>query len=56
MLSGLMLFVSGRILYLIFRDIDYPPFRFEKHWAFPLGAVFDDAIAVLGEMLIHSGS
>lgn len=52
-LSAIMLFSSGGILYLIFQDIA-PQARLDKHWLPPLGAVLGFSIALLCEMLLKS--
>ena len=50
-LSAIMLFSSGGILYLIFQDIA-PQSRMKKHWGPPLGAVFGYSLALFGKMLV----
>jgi ZIP family zinc transporter len=49
--SGIMLFASGGILYLIFQDIA-PQSRLEKHWAPPLGAVAGFLLGLLGHISV----
>jgi len=51
MLSAIMLFASGGILYLIFQDIA-PQARMQRHWGPPLGAVFGLCIAMFSSMLV----
>ena len=51
-LSAIMLFASGGILYLIFQDIA-PQSRLNRHWLPPLGAVIGYSVAMLCEMLIN---
>lgn len=48
--SGVMLFASGGILYLIFQDIA-PQARLERHWAPPLGAVAGFLMGMIGHGL-----
>ncbi|WP_111639824.1 ZIP family metal transporter [Marinomonas shanghaiensis] len=48
--SGLMLFASGGILYAVFQDIA-PQVALEKHWAPPMGAVMGFAVGLVGYML-----
>ncbi len=50
-LSAIMLFASGGILYLIFQDIA-PQSRLNKHWMPPLGAVLGYCVALFGEMIL----
>jgi ZIP family zinc transporter len=50
-LSAIMLFASGGILYLIFQDIA-PQSRMRKHWGPPLGAVFGVCLALFSKMLL----
>ena len=52
-LSAIMLFASGGILYLIFQDIA-PQSRLNRHWAPPLGAVLGFCVALLSEMIVAS--
>lgn len=52
-LSAVMLFSSGGILYLIFQDIA-PQSRMNKHWAPPLGAVFGLSLALFSKMLLEN--
>ncbi|MDP5032974.1 MAG: divalent cation transporter [Paraglaciecola sp.] len=50
--SAIMLFASGGILYSIFQDIA-PQVKLEKHWFPPMGAVFGFLLGMLGYMLVH---
>lgn len=50
-ISGIMLFAAGGILYMIFQDIA-PQSKLEKHWAPPLGAVAGFLLGILGQALI----
>lgn len=50
-LSAIMLFASGGILYLIFQDIA-PQSRLNKHWMPPLGAVIGFCVALLSKMMV----
>ena len=50
-LSAIMLFASGGILYLIFQDIA-PQSRMRRHWGPPLGAVFGLCLAMFSTMLV----
>ncbi|MFT2092250.1 ZIP family metal transporter [Paraglaciecola sp. 2405UD69-4] len=47
-ISGIMLFAAGGILYIIFQDIA-PQTTLKKHWAPPLGAVAGFLLGVLGQ-------
>ena len=49
--SGIMLFAAGGILYIIFQDIA-PQSRLKKHWAPPLGAVAGFLLGVLGKVAV----
>ncbi len=49
--SGIMLFAAGGILYLIFQDIA-PQAKLEKHWAPPLSAVAGFLLGVLGKVIL----
>ncbi|BDX02940.1 divalent cation transporter [Marinomonas pontica] len=49
-ISGIMLFASGGILYAVFQDIA-PQVVLEKHWAPPMGAVMGFAFGLVGYML-----
>jgi len=51
--SGIMLFAAGGILYLIFQDIA-PQAKLRRHWAPPLGAVAGFLLGLVGKMAIHS--
>lgn len=48
--SAIMLFASGGILYLVFQDIA-PQARLERHWAPPLGAVAGFMMGMIGHGL-----
>ena len=49
--SAIMLFASGGILYSIFQDIA-PQVKLEKHYAPPMGAILGFVLGLLGLMLI----
>ncbi len=49
--SGIMLFAAGGILYIIFQDIA-PQARLSNHWVPPLGAVAGFLLGVLGHMAV----
>ena len=49
-ISAIMLFASGGILYSIFQDLA-PQVKLEKHWAPPMGAVLGFTLGMLGLML-----
>ncbi|MDA3821663.1 MAG: hypothetical protein PF450_03480, partial [Bacteroidales bacterium] len=49
--SGIMLFAAGGILYIIFQDIA-PQTKLKKHWAPPLGAVAGFLLGVLGKVAV----
>lgn len=49
--SGIMLFAAGGILYLTFQDIA-PQVRLENRWAPPLGAVGGFLLGLVGKLLI----
>ena len=51
-LSGIMLFSGGGILYLIFQDIA-PQAKLERHWAPPLGAVLGFLLGLIGWMIVR---
>jgi len=51
--SGIMLFASGGILYSVFQDIA-PQVKLEKHWAPPMGAVLGFVIGMIGFMFTGS--
>lgn len=51
LLSGIMLFSAGGILYLIFQDIA-PQAKLEKHWIPSLGAVMGFLLGVVGAILV----
>ncbi len=52
--SGIMLFAAGGILYLIFQDIA-PQVKLRKHWAPPLGAVAGFLLGMIGKMAVAPG-
>lgn len=49
--SGIMVFAAGGILYIVFQDIA-PQARLRNHWAPPLGAVAGFLLGVIGHMLV----
>lgn len=49
-LGASMLFASGEVLYLIFKDVA-PQSRMQRHRAPPLGAVLGFALGMLGANL-----
>ncbi|TWT77429.1 zinc transporter ZupT [Posidoniimonas polymericola] len=51
--SGVMLFAAGGILYLTFQDIA-PQARLENRWAPSLGAVAGFLLGLIGEMLVSA--
>lgn len=51
LLSGIMLFSAGGILYLVFQDIA-PQAKLERRWAPPLGAVIGFSLGLLGHALV----
>ena len=51
LLSAVMLFASGGILYLIFQDIA-PQSHMRQHWAPPLGAVLGFCVGMLGTNIV----
>ncbi|MBJ6137083.1 ZIP family metal transporter [Marinobacter litoralis] len=51
LVSGIMLFAAGGILYIIFQDIA-PQSRLEKHWGPPLGAVAGFLLGLIGSMML----
>lgn len=51
--SGIMLFAAGGILYLIFQDIA-PQAKVERRWAPPLGAVAGFLLGLVGKMVVSS--
>ena len=51
LVSGIMLFAAGGILYIIFQDIA-PQSKLKKHWAPPLGAVAGFLLGVLGKVAV----
>jgi len=50
--SAIMLFASGGILYLVFQDIA-PQGHLKKAWAPPLGAVLGFLLGLIGHILLH---
>ena len=50
-ISGVMLFAAGGILYSVFQDIA-PQVKLENHWSPPLGAIAGFALGMLGAMII----
>lgn len=50
LLSGIMIFSGGGILYLVFQDIA-PQVKLARHWAPPLGAVLGFLLGVVAQML-----
>ena len=50
--SGMMLFAAGGILYLVFQDIA-PQAKLQKHWSPPLGALAGFLLGVLGKVAIQ---
>lgn len=51
-LSSIMLFGAGGIIYTTFQDIA-PQVKLRCHWAPPLGAVFGFMLGMVGEMLVR---
>lgn len=49
--SGIMLFAAGGILYIIFQDIA-PQAKLNKHWAPPLGALAGFLLGVVGSVAV----
>lgn len=49
--SGIMLFAAGGILYIVFQDIA-PQSKLKNHWAPPLGAVAGFLLGVLGHIAV----
>jgi ZIP family zinc transporter len=49
--SAIMLFAAGGILYLVFQDIA-PQAKLKRHWAPPLGAVAGFLVGLVGQMVI----
>lgn len=49
-ISGIMLFAAGGILYSVFQDIA-PQIRMENHWLPPLGGIIGFLVGVVGFML-----
>ena len=50
-ISGIMLFAAGGILYIIFQDIA-PQSKLKRHWAPPLGAVAGFLLGLLGQLSV----
>ena len=50
-ISCIMLFAAGGILYIIFQDIA-PQSRLQNHWAPPLGAVAGFLLGVMGDLMV----
>jgi len=50
LVSGIMLYAAGGILYSIFQDIA-PNVKLEQHWAPPMGAVLGFALGMAGFMV-----
>lgn len=51
LVSGIMLFAAGGILYIIFQDIA-PQAKLKKHWTPPLFAVAGFLLGVIGKVII----
>ncbi len=49
--SGIMLFAAGGILYMVFQDIA-PQSKLRNHWAPPLGAVAGFLLGILGHISV----
>jgi ZIP family zinc transporter len=49
--SAIMLFAAGGILYLVFQDIA-PQAKLKRHWAPPLGAVAGFLLGLIGQILV----
>jgi len=49
-MSGIMLFAAGGILYSVFQDIA-PGIRMENHWLPPLGAILGFLVGLVGAMV-----
>lgn len=49
--SAIMLFAAGGILYSIFQDIA-PQVKLEEHWAPPMGAISGFVLGMVGSMLV----
>ena len=49
-MSGIMLFAAGGILYSVFQDIA-PQIRMENHWLPPLGGILGFLVGIVGHML-----
>jgi ZIP family zinc transporter len=48
--SSIMLFAAGGILYSVFQDIA-PQVKLARHWGPPMGAVLGFALGIAGHML-----
>ena len=48
-MSGIMLFAAGGILYSVFQDIA-PQIRMENHWLPPLGGILGFLVGMIGFM------
>jgi len=55
LLSKIMVFCAGGILYLIFQDIA-PQAKLKKHWAPALGAISGFLLGVIGYMIANSNN
>ncbi|WP_107852628.1 ZIP family metal transporter [Oceanimonas marisflavi] len=55
LVSGIMLFAAGGILYSVFQDIA-PQAVLKRHWAPPMGAVLGFLLGILGHMMIGHGA
>lgn len=53
LISAVMLFAGGGILYLVFQDIA-PQAHLEKRWGPPLGAVCGFLLGIIGQMVLNS--
>ncbi|CAM3725384.1 ZIP family metal transporter [Rheinheimera salexigens] len=51
-ISAMVLFAAGGILYSVFQDMA-PQIKLDKHWGPPLGTVLGFALGVAGLMLTH---
>lgn len=52
LLSGIMLFAAGGIIYTSFQNIA-PLARLKNHWTPPLGAVLGFTLGMMGHMMLH---
>ncbi|WP_245849801.1 ZIP family metal transporter [Oceanimonas doudoroffii] len=55
LVSGIMLFAAGGILYSVFQDIA-PQAVLKRHWAPPMGAVLGFLLGIIGHMLTGHGA